>query len=82
MATLFVAIFTSKVLYSFKIHLVGDNIKTQQVLMFFKFLLPLHSDRLANLLALKARLGLRVKQLCILTSKVSIFLTKLNPLRL
>jgi hypothetical protein len=70
MATLFVAIFTSKVLYSFKTHLDGDNIETQQVLMFFKFLLPLHSGRLANLLALKACLELWVKQLYIPTSNV------------
>lgn len=53
-ATLFLAIFTSKILYSFKTCLDGDNIETQQVLMFFKFLLPLHFARLANFLALKA----------------------------
>jgi hypothetical protein len=41
----------------------GDNIETQQVLMFFKFLLTLHSGRLANLLALKGHLGLWGKQL-------------------
>jgi hypothetical protein len=51
MVVLSIAIFTTKGLYSKKIHLHVDNIEIQRVLVFLVILLPLLSKTSTNLIA-------------------------------